>query len=50
MMEKYQRVYAQIDLDAIHNNMEQMHRNLKPGTKMIGVIKTVWGCGYRWNG
>ena len=40
MMEKYQRVYAQIDLDAIHNNMEQMHRNLKPGTKMIGVIKT----------
>lgn len=40
MMEKYQRVYAQIDLDAIHNNMEQMHRNLSPGTKMIGVIKT----------
>ena len=40
MTAKYQRVYAQIDLDAIHNNMEQMHRNLPPGTKMIGVVKT----------
>ncbi len=38
--EKYQRGYAVIDLDAIHYNMEQMHRNLTPGTKMIGVIKT----------
>lgn len=40
MLEKYQRVYAQVDLDAIHYNMEQMHANLAPGTKMIGVIKT----------
>lgn len=40
MIEKYQRVYAEIDLDAIWNNMEQMHQNLAPGTKMIGVIKT----------
>ena len=38
--ENYQRGYAVIDLDAIHYNMEQMHRNLTPGTKMIGVIKT----------
>lgn len=40
MLERYQRVYAQVDLDAIHYNMEQMHANLAPGTKMIGVIKT----------
>lgn len=40
MIEKYQRVCATVDLDAIHNNMEQMHRNLSPGTKMMGVIKT----------
>lgn len=40
MLEKYQRVYAEVDLDAIHYNMEQMHANLTPGTKMIGVIKT----------
>lgn len=40
MLEKYQRVYAKVDLDAIHYNMEQMHHNLAPGTKMIGVIKT----------
>lgn len=38
--ENYQRGYAVIDLDAIHHNMEQMYRNLTPGTKMIGVIKT----------
>lgn len=40
MLEKYQRVYAAVDLDAIHYNMEQMYKNLAPGTKMIGVIKT----------
>lgn len=40
MLEKYQRVYAKVDLDAIHYNMEQMYHNLAPGTKMIGVIKT----------
>lgn len=40
MMEKYQRVYAAIDLDAVHNNMEQMRRSLSLETKIIGVIKT----------
>lgn len=40
MTDKYQRVYAEINLDAIRNNMEQMHGNLSPGTKMVGVIKT----------
>ena len=39
MTEKYQRVYAEINLDAIRSNMEQMHGNLSPGTGMIGVIK-----------
>ena len=36
----YDRIRADIDLDAVLYNMEQMHRNLKPGTKMMGVIKT----------
>lgn len=40
MKENYQRVYAAVDLDAVRHNMEQMHRNLSAGTKMIGVIKT----------
>lgn len=40
MREDYQRVWAQIDLDAVCHNMESMRRNLTPGTKMIGVIKT----------
>lgn len=37
---RYDRVRADIDLSAVVYNMEQMHRNLKPGTKMMGVIKT----------
>lgn len=39
MTEKYQRVCATVDLDAIHNNMKQMYQNLLPGTKIMGVIK-----------
>jgi alanine racemase len=40
MLEQYQRVCAEVDLDAIHYNMEQMHSVLAPGTGIIGVIKT----------
>ncbi len=40
MKENYQRVYAEIDLDAICYNMEQMRRNLSGNTRIIGVIKT----------
>lgn len=40
MIESYQRVCAVIDLDAVCQNMEYMHRNLSENTKMIGVIKT----------
>ncbi len=38
--EHHDRVWAEIDLDAALFNMEAMHRNLKPGTKMTAVIKT----------
>lgn len=34
------RVFAGIDLDAVRFNMENMHKNLRAGTKMIGVLKT----------
>ena len=40
MLENCQRVYAAVDLDAVRYNMEQMHKHLSPGTKMMGVIKT----------
>ncbi|MDO4302653.1 MAG: alanine racemase [Bacillota bacterium] len=40
MREDYQRVYAEVNLDAIRSNMENMKANLAQGTKMIGVIKT----------
>lgn len=40
MLERYQRVYAAVDLSAVHWNMERMYEKLSPGTKMIGVIKT----------
>lgn len=36
----YDRGYVAIDLDAIAFNMDQMKHKIKPGTKMIGVIKT----------
>ena len=37
---EYNRVWAEIDLDAIHHNLEAMHENLKPDTKICAVIKT----------
>lgn len=37
--EHYDRVWAEVDLQAIRYNMESMHRNLKAGTKMTAVIK-----------
>lgn len=39
-MKHYERVCADIDLDAAVYNMERMHGNLKPGTKMMAVVKT----------
>ena len=35
----YDRVYAEIDLDAIRHNMDHMKANIAPKTKIIGVIK-----------
>lgn len=35
----YARVYAEIDLDAIRHNMDNMKANIAPETKMIAVIK-----------
>lgn len=40
MIEKYSRVYATVDLDAIRSNIVHMKANIRPETKMIGVIKT----------
>lgn len=40
MIEEYQRVYAEVNLDAIRSNMDHMKANISPTTKMIGVIKT----------
>lgn len=39
-MEQYARGYARVDLDAILSNMKNMKAHVKPGTRMIGVIKT----------
>ena len=35
-----ERICAEIDLSAIRYNMDSMHGNLRPGTRMIAVIKT----------
>ncbi|SHJ93209.1 alanine racemase [Hespellia stercorisuis] len=39
-MKQYRRVYAQIDLDAVEYNMDEMKKNIAPEAKMIGVVKT----------
>ena len=39
-MKQYNRVYARIDLDHLHHNLNAMHANIDPDTKMVGVIKT----------
>ena len=37
---KFDRIYTEIDLGHIEENMESMEKNLRPGTKMYGVVKT----------
>ena len=39
MMNKYNRVKAEINLSAIRSNLDALHSNLKPGTRVMGVIK-----------
>lgn len=39
-MRYYDRVWAEVDLDAIMNNVDNMKANLHEGTKMMGIIKT----------
>lgn len=38
-MKQYSRVYAKIDLDAAAYNFASMKQNLRPGTRMIAVVK-----------
>lgn len=38
-MNRYSRVHAEIDLDAILYNMESMHKNISKNTKIMAVIK-----------
>lgn len=39
MIEQYKRVYAEVDLDAVHYNMEQMRQKTAPDTRIMGIIK-----------
>ena len=40
MHKEYKRVYAQIDLDAVRENVEQMKEHIDSDTKIFAVIKT----------
>lgn len=40
MIDGYQRVYAEVNLDAVRSNLEHMKEHIAPGTKILGVIKT----------
>ena len=39
-MKKYRRVHADIDLDAVLFNFDQMSKNIPDGTKIMAVVKT----------
>lgn len=39
-LESYQRVWAEVDLDAIRENMVHMKENIAENTKILAVIKT----------
>ena len=39
-MKKYRRVHADIDLDAVLFNFEQMYKNIPKSTKIMAVVKT----------
>ena len=39
-MKKYRRVHADIDLDAVQFNFDQMSKNIPQGTKIMAVVKT----------
>ena len=39
-MKHYDRVWAEVDLDAISANIENIKKNIKSTTKIIAVIKT----------
>ena len=39
-MKKYRRVHADIDLDAVLFNFEQMNQGIPKGTKIMAVVKT----------
>ena len=36
---KYERIWAEVDLDAIHENVEHMMANVSTGVKLIAVVK-----------
>lgn len=40
ILDKYYRVYASVNLDAIYRNVKNLKENTKPGTDVIAVIKT----------
>lgn len=37
--EEYQRVWAEVDLDAVAGNVERMKERIAPGTRILGVVK-----------
>ena len=52
-LESYQRVWAEVDLDAIWENMVHMKENIAEKTKILAGIKTDgyghWGGSHREN-
>ena len=38
-MKQFNRTYAEVNLDAIRHNIDEVHKNIKEGTKVMAIAK-----------
>ena len=38
-MKQFNRTYAEVNLDAIRHNIDEVHKNIKEGTKVMAIVK-----------
>ena len=38
-MKQFNRTYAEVNLDAIRHNIDEVHKNINAGTKVMAFVK-----------
>lgn len=38
-MKQFNRTYAEVNLDAIRHNIDEVHKNIKEGTKVMAICE-----------